>query len=185
MSQDNKLYNWIMTVTTLIFAVTSLITVSISISAWKEERESVRPYLTFNQSPDVSIAEPGRIAFGFELKNVGLHPASSLYCQTLIVDCALDKDVLHKDQLTMVNLIPYNMTTELVIHLEPPKGTDLQNLDQHYLVITLKYTDPVLDKKHEQIIYLRWGGSDNGHTLPLFHASKDDKNRILEYLKKN
>lgn len=184
MSPENKLYNWIMTATTLIFAITSMITVMISISAWKDERESVRPYLTFNQSPQVSIAESGQITFVFAFKNVGQHPAASLYCQTLIVDCSLADDILHKDQISMVNIIPQNTTAELMINLEQLRGKDVKNLNQHYLIIDLKYMDPVIDKNHEQIIYLRWGGSKNGQIMPLFHASKEDKKQILDYLQK-
>jgi hypothetical protein len=44
--------------------------------------------------------------------------------------------------------------------------------------------DPILEKKHEQLIYLRWLGITNGKPNLVFHASKEDKNRIIEYLGK-
>lgn len=174
----------IIAITTLIFAVTSLITVYISISAWNNERESVRPYLTFSDSPVVYL-ENKHLIFSFSFYNVGFHPVASFYSQTLIVDCRLDDQPLHNDHFTLVNYIPQNTTTDLVIKIDlEPTNIDQYNIHPHFIVINLKYTDPILEKDHEQIIYLRWEGIDRKTLQPIFHCSIQEKDLILNYIEK-
>lgn len=179
-TQESNLSNLIVTITTIIFAVTSLITLFITVSAWKEEREAVRPYLTFYNSPVVDLND--KLTFSFKFNNVGLHPASNLHSQTIIVDSSLKDKPLHTDQFSLVNYIPQNTTSDLVINID--LKFQLNNLNPHYIIINLKYNDPVLDQAHEQIIYLKWAGIKNGKPQPVFHASIDDKNRIVAYLSK-
>lgn len=184
-NRQNNVSNIFITVTTLIFAITSLITVYISLSAWKEEREAVRPYLTFQSSPQVYFNAANQLVFSFKFTNVGLHPASSLHCQTVIVNCSLDDKPLHTDQHSLVNNIPQNSPTDLIIVMDSSsKGIDKKNITSHYIIINLKYTDPILEKDHEQILYLRWGGISNGKINLIFHASRDDKNNLVNYLAK-
>ena len=176
--------NTIVAITTLLFAITSMITVYISLTAWNDERESVRPYLTFQHSPEVYL-EDKHLIFSFVFYNVGLHPAASFHSQTLIVDCRLNDQPLHNDQFTLVNSIPQNTTTDLVIKvsLEPSK-IDYQNIIPHFIIINLKYSDPILEKSHEQIIYLRWEGIIKGKIQSIFHCSKQEKDFIVEYIEK-
>lgn len=174
----------IIAITTLIFAVTSMITVYISVSAWNNERESVRPYLTFHNSPEVYL-EDKHLIFSFAFYNVGFHPVASFHSQTLIVDCRLDDQPLHNDQFTLVNYIPQNTTTDLVIKIDlEPTNIDFYNIHPHFILINLKYTDPILDKNHEQIIYLRWEGITEGNLQPIFHCSIQEKDLILDYIEK-
>jgi hypothetical protein len=65
--REQSISNLIVTVTTLIFAVTSMITVYISLSAWRDEREAVRPYLTFQGSPKVYFQNSNQLEFSFGL----------------------------------------------------------------------------------------------------------------------
>lgn len=183
--REQNISNLIITITTLIFAVTSMITVYISLSAWRDERESVRPYLTFQKSPEVYFQNAGELVFSFRFSNVGLHPAGNLHSQTMIVDCRLDCQPLHTDQFSLVNYIPQNSTADLIIKIDcAAAGLDSDDIPEHYIVINLKYSDPVLEKEHEQIIYLKWAGAMAGKPTPIFHASKEDKARIVNYLKK-
>ncbi len=174
----------IIAITTLIFAVTSMITVYISVSAWNNERESVRPYLTFHNSPEVYL-EDKHLIFSFAFYNIGFHPVASFHSQTLIVDYGLDDQPLHNDQFTLVNYIPQNTTTDLVIKIDlEPTNIDYYNINPHYILINLKYTDPILEKSHEQIIYLRWDGITEGNLQPIFHCSIQEKDLILDYIEK-
>ena len=135
MSTTERRYNseLMMTLTTLIFVITSLITVYISLSAWNEERESVRPYLTFNNSPDVYL-ENQQLVFSFAFYNVGLHPAASFHSQTLIVDSDLDVQPLHNDHFSLVNYIPQNTTTSLIIKIDLEQTTvNPAQIDTHYM----------------------------------------------------
>lgn len=192
---NDKQYNissLIVTITTLIFAITSTITVYISLSAWREEQESVRPYITFHNSPQVYFNENNQLVFSFKLSNVGSHPAASLHTQTIIVNSKLDRAPLHIDQYSLVNYIPQNAFIDVLVKI-PNENTNQNdkeyNYSEHYIVLTLKYSDPVLEKSYEQIIYLKWFGAENSRSEnrklhPIFHASKDDKDRILQYLRK-
>lgn len=185
MSSDNQnnISNIFITITTLIFAITSLVTVFISLSAWREERETVRPYLTFYSSPQVYFNDLNQLVFSFKFCNVGLHPADSLHSQTIIVDSALDCKPLHTDQYTLVNNIPQNSTADMLIKISSPAFDNI-TIKQHYIILNLKYTDAILEKNHEQILYLRWFGIVDGKPNAVFHASQEDKNRIIDYLKK-
>jgi len=179
-SQTN-LSNILVTLTTLIFAVSSMITVIISLSAWKEERESVRPYLTLS-SPVIAF-ENDSLLFSFELCNVGLNPAASLHCQTTFLDCNPDSPLLHEDQYSMSNIISRNAGEKLTIKIDSNSSAFMaRNI---YLVISLKYTDPVLEREHEQIMYFKWPGMEDGKPAHVYHASKDDRELILNYLRKN
>lgn len=183
--REQNISNLIITVTTLIFAVTSMITVYISLSAWRDEREAVRPYLTFQGSPKVYFQNSRQLEFSFKFINVGRHPAGNLHCQTLVVDSQLDCQPLHTDQYSMVNYIPQNTTTDLVLKIDvEAAGLNTEEVKEYYIVINLKYADPVLEKQHEQIIYLKWAGVMEGKPTPIFHASKQDKERIVTYLEK-
>ena len=176
--------NTLVAITTLIFAITSLITVYISLSAWKDERESVRPYLTFYQSPEVYL-EDKHLVFSVRYYNVGLHPAASFHSHTIIVKHHLNDPPLHNDQFTLVNYIAQNATTDIVIKVDlGPTKTDFQNIHAHFIIINLKYSDPILNKNHEQIIYLRWEGTVNGKLQPIFHCSKQEKTQILDYIER-
>lgn len=187
MSSDQHKYmsNVFMTITTVIFAISSLITVFISLSAWKEDREAERPYLTFQASPKVGFNDDGKLLFSFTFTNVGHHPAASLNGQTMILDDGLTAGPLHTDQNSLNPYLSQNSNTDLIITLSNPYfDVDKQNLNQQLIIINLKYADPILEKNHEQIIYLRWLGITDGQVHPILHASKQDKERIINYLKK-
>lgn len=187
MSDDHQvnMSNIFITITTLIFAVTSLITVYISLSAWRQERESVRPYLTFRNSPQVHFKDNGQLVLSIRFTNVGLHPVASLHSQTIIVDSSLNKEPLHTDQYTLVNNIPQNAVADLIIYISgEKKGISKETINEHYIIINLKYSDPILAKDYEQIIYLRWAGIKKGKINPIFHASQEEKNQIITYLSK-
>ncbi|MFA6808169.1 MAG: hypothetical protein WCR27_04180 [Eubacteriales bacterium] len=173
--------NLIITLTTIIFATTSLITVMVSVTAWKEEREAVRPYLTINNSPIVELNS--NLSFKFEFNNVGLHPAANLHSQTIITECTLNEEPLYTEQISLVNNIPQNTCSELLIQIDK-SNIDINNYPPHYIIISLKYSDPIINKAHEQIIYLKWAGITNNKVQQIYHASIDDKNKIVEFLAK-
>jgi len=170
----------IVTLTTLIFALTSLITVYISLSAWREERQSIRPYLTIG-SPKIIITD--KLSLNFELYNVGVNPAADLHCQTIFLPSSPDSAPLHIDQYSLGGYLTKNSRQNITV----TTGNDFNSLFQKggavlYIIISFKYNDPVLKKEHEQIIYLKWPGQNAAQSTPIFHASKEDKDLILKYL---
>jgi len=178
-----ELTNYFITLTTTIFAITSLITIYVSILVLKEERESQRPYITIINSPVVTInqSDNNQLTFVFTLGNVGQHPVATLHVQTIIVDSKFDKEPLHTDQFTFLNNIAQNDAKDLKIIID---NINLNAIKEHYIVMNLKYTDPIFEKIHEQIYYLKWYGIEDGKPQQIFHASKEDKDRIVNYLKK-
>ncbi|WP_368292554.1 hypothetical protein [Dehalobacter sp. TBBPA1] len=178
-------YQLLVTITTFIFAVTSMITVYISLTAWKEERESVRPYLTFTQSPSVEILHKKDLTFSFHFTNVGTHPAASLHCQAIFADSDLNAEPLQVDQISLANYVSPDSTVDLVVTVDiQTQGIDTGQVNQHYIILNLKYFDPVFEKQYEQIIYLRWAGISKGQLQPIYHASREDKAQIIQYLGK-
>lgn len=180
MSDQNNMSNLLITITTLIFAITSIITVYITVTAWREERAAERPYVTFSGSPKVSVGP--KLIFSFSFSNVGTHPAANLNSQTIIIDSGLDKKPLYTDQFSLVNYIPHNTTSDLVIKIDlESTALDKKNINEHFIIISLKYDDPIIKKEYEQIIYLKWGGVNNTEIYPIFHASLEEKNNIVKY----
>lgn len=184
-SKQYNLSNFFVTITTLIFAITSLITVYISLSAWKNERESVRPHLTFYSSPEVYFNENNELIFSAKFSNVGRHPVDSLHIQATIVNSDLKGLPLLTDQFSLLNYIPQNCSTDIVIKIKKySPNSDSIHIGKHYIILNLKYFDPILETNNEQIFYLKWFGIEQGKPSPVFHASKEDKERIVSYLKK-
>jgi len=178
-------YQLLVTITTFIFAVTSMITVYISLTAWKEERESVRPYLTFTQSPSVEILHKKDLTFSFHFTNVGAHPAASLHCQAIFADSDLNAEPLQVDQISLANYVSPDSTVDLVINIDmQSQEIDAGQVSQYYIILNLKYFDPVFETQYEQIIYLRWAGISKGQLQPIYHASREDKAQIIQYLGK-
>jgi hypothetical protein len=150
----------------------------------REKRESIKPYLTLSTSPIVNLNN-NQLVFSFKFTNVGIHPVASLHSQTIVTDCKLDRKPLHIDQYSLVNNIPQNSTVDLIFAIDVDSSKIArENINQHYIIINLKYFDPILENKHEQIIYLRWYGITNGEPRLIIHATKEDKNQIVNYLEK-
>ena len=87
----------------------------------------------------------------------------------------------YTDQFTFLNNIAQNDAKDLKIIID---NINLNAIKEHYIVMNLKYTDPIFEKIHEQIYYLKWYGIEDGKPQQIFHASKEDKDRIVNYLKK-
>lgn len=184
---SKRIFEWtniLVTMTTLIFAITSLITVYITITSWKEERESSRPYLTFKESPTVQINDQ-ELVFKFDFVNVGSHPAVDLSSLTLVFDNKLKEKPIHIDQYALVNQIPYHTATSLLINIKQSDLVpSLMNIDPYFFILDLQYDDPIIGKTYHQTLYLRWHGMVKGQPQSIFHAEVQEKKEILDYLKR-
>lgn len=173
----------IATVATAVLAITALITVYITVSAWREEQEANRPYFTFKDSPEVVINESP----DFEIKftNVGEHPAVSLWSKSIVFSSDLKNKPIALDEYALVNDIPKNASATLLIGLDDlTKETEAGNVPPHFIVILLRYEDPIIDKKFEQTLYIKWNGIENGKVLPTNHAEEEEKKKIVNYFEK-
>lgn len=174
----------IATIATAVLAITALITVYITISAWKEEQEANRPYFTFKESPKVAINRLPELEI--EFTNVGEHPAVSLFSKTIVISTNLNSKPVTIDEDALVNDIPKNASATLLISLEDlEKQTRLGNVSAHFIVIGLRYEDPIIDKEFEQILYIKWNGIKDGEVLLTNHAEEEEKKMIINYFLQN
>ncbi|HHV65527.1 MAG TPA: hypothetical protein GXX46_10715 [Peptococcaceae bacterium] len=174
----------IATMATAVLAITALITVYITISAWKEEREANRPYFTFKESPKVVINELPQ--FEIKFTNVGEHPAVSLWSKSLVFSSALDSQPIAVDEYALVNDIPKNASATLLIDLNAlEEQTREGEVLPYFIVIVLRYEDPIIDKNFEQTLYLKWNGMEKNEILAINHAEEEEKKKIIRYFAEN
>lgn len=174
----------IATIATAILAITALITVYITVSAWREEREANRPYFTFKDSPQVILNKSPQ--FELEFTNVGEHPAVDLWSKSLIFNANLKEEPVADDEYAVVNDIPKNASATLLIGLDRlQKQAQEGNVAAHFIVIDLHYRDPIINEKFEQTLYIKWNGMQKGQVLPTNHAEEEEKKVILQYFEQN
>ncbi|GAB6152110.1 hypothetical protein JCM17380_08600 [Desulfosporosinus burensis] len=183
MSWDLKKRNWsgiLMTMSTAIFAFVSIVSVFISVITWQTQREAARPYFTFKESPSIHLTH--EISFEFKFNNVGNHPATNLSSKTIVFDESLLEEPILVDDYTVVNDIPRDTTTSLLLSI---KSVDFQQTDikPQFLIIHLSYTDPITRKLYIQTIYTKWPGVIAQKPQPLIHVEASEKQKILTYLK--
>lgn len=179
-----KSKNWsslIVTGSTGVFAIISLISVYITVNTWITQREAARPYFTFKESPIIELSN--QVKFEFVFRNVGTHPAIELTSKTLVFDQGLREEPLLIDEYSVVNDIPRDTVTSLLINMDPMEiNPGLPNIRPYYIVISLRYTDPILKDSYYQTIYIKWAGVIEGKPQPLIHAEVSEKQAILGYL---
>lgn len=174
----------IATIATAVLAITALVTVYITISAWREEREANRPYFTFKESPQVIINQSPD--FEIQFTNVGEHPAVGLWSKSLVFDAGLKEKPIAQDEYALVNDIPKNASATLLISLDSlAKQAKEGNVGPHFIVIMLRYDDPIIDERFEQTLYIKWSGIKGGEMLPTNHAEENEKQIIIKYFEQN
>ncbi|AFQ45001.1 hypothetical protein [Desulfosporosinus meridiei] len=187
MTWNIREWNWsdsVVTISTAIFALVSLISVYISVTTWQTQREAARPYLTFIESPSLNFSENSGFEFEFKFKNVGTHPATNLSSRTLIFEQQLQQKPIFIDDYTVVNDIPRDATTSLLLNPKVNSFTkELEEINPHFIIISLKYSDPIVHKSYSQTIYLKWAGVINNKQQPIIHVEMSEKSNIEHYLK--
>lgn len=185
MSFGDKFTKWssiIATIGTCILALAATITVTVTLNAWKIDRESSRPYLSLQESPKVELKSGLRLEFKFN--NVGIHPAVNLASRTIVFQEDLQNKPIQNDPNYLVNEIPQNMNSSLVIALDSYE-VDISESDvsPFYIVLHLEYADPIINQNYEQTLYYRWNGIDRGEVQPVVHVEVHEKESIINYFK--
>lgn len=183
MGFSDKFAKWssiIATVGTCILALTATITVMVTLNAWKIDRESSRPYLSLQESPKVEIKSGLR--FEFKFNNVGIHPAVNLASRTIVFEQRLQDKPIQNDPNYLVNEIPQNMNSSLVIALDSYE-VDISESDvsPYYIVLHLEYADPIINHNYQQTLFYKWNGIDRGEVQPIVHVEVQEKENILKY----
>lgn len=183
MSFGDKFTKWssiIATVGTCVLALTAMITVTVTLNAWKIDRESSRPYLSLRESPQVELKSGLRLEFKFS--NVGIHPAVNLASRTIVFAEKLQDKPIHNEPNYLVNEIPQDMSSSLVIALDPYE-VDISEPDvnPYYIVLHLEYVDPIINQQYQQTLYYRWSGIKGGEAQPVVHVEVREKENIVNY----
>lgn len=183
MSWDIKKRNWsgtIVTISTAIFAIVSIVSIFISVTNWQAQREAARPYFTFKESPFIRLTD--ELSFEFEFNNVGTHPATNLCSKTIVFDENLLQEPVLVDDYSVVNDIPRDTTTTLLLNI---KSTEFSkgDINPQFVIICLSYSDTITRKLYTQTIYTKWAGVVAQKSQPLIHVEESERQKILNYLK--
>jgi hypothetical protein len=117
---------------------------------------------------------------------VGEHPAVSLWSKSIVFSSQLDSKPIAVDEYALVNDIPKNASATLLIGLEAlEEQTREGEVLPHFIVIVLRYEDPIIHKKFEQTLYLKWNGIEEGQILATNHAEEEEKKTIIKYFAEN
>lgn len=174
----------IATMATTVLALTALITVYLTVTAWKVQQETERPYFILKESPKINLGD--ELSFELKFNNVGVHPAVNLSSKTIIFDEQLSVTPIYNDETSIVNEIPKETASSLVVTIPSeeiyPKQLDI---GANFIVIDLHYTDPILKKVYSQTNYMKWNGVKEGQLQPVVHVRVDEKESIMNYFQKH
>lgn len=174
----------IATTATTVLALTALITVYLTVAAWQAQQETARPYFILRESPKVDLGT--ELSFELKFTNIGMHPAKDLSSETIVFDDRLTGKPILYDESAIVNEIPKDASSSLVMTVPSEDIYPKQfNINPHYVVVDLRYTDPILNKSYNQQIYLKWTGVQEEKMQPTLHVKVEEKGKIDDYLKKN
>ena len=173
----------IATIATTVLALTALITVYLTVAAWKVQQDASRPYFVLKESPQVDLG--GELSLELKFNNIGIHPAVNLSSETIIFDEQLSEKPIHHDESAIVNEIPKDAASSLVMIIPRAEIDPKQlNIQAHYVIVDLQYADPILNKSYSQTIYMLWNGVQEGKLQPTVHVRVAEKKKILNYFQK-
>ena len=179
-----KWSNIISTIATTVLALTALITVYLTVAAWKAQQETARPYFILKESPKVDLGS--ELSFELKFTNVGMHPAVNLSSETIVFDDRLTGKPIHHDESAIVNEIPKDSSSSLVMTIPDEEIYPKQfNINPHYVVVDLQYADPILKKSYSQKIYMKWNGVQEEKMQPTVHVKVEEEGKIKDYFQKS
>lgn len=174
----------IATTATSVLAITALITVYLTVAAWKVQQETTRPFFVLKESPKVELGN--ELSLELRFNNVGVHPAVNLSSETVVFDEQLSAEPVYLDEASIVNEIPKDASSSLVLVIPGEEIYPKQfNIDAHYVVVDLQYTDPILNRSYNQTIYMKWSGVREGKLQPIVHVQVDEKDKISQYFQEH
>lgn len=159
-------------------AIAASLTVYQAISASREDRESKRPYFTLSAPGIKPLPQSPPFRIQITMDNIGVHPASDLVGKILIIDRTLTSPPEFSFDFSVANEIPAETPTPWYNDVYLP-----QNVPPQYVVLAIKYRDPILKKFFTQIFYMKWDGVLNGQTQPDFvHVTVEEKATLQRHL---
>jgi len=143
--------------------------------AGKETIESQRPYFVLEAPGIKHLPNSPTFRVQLTLHNAGGRVATSL--EGRIFMTTKQPGVKPKLDLT------FSVANEIPPHSPTPWYEDAQQLlekdPEHYVLLGIKYSDPVLNVHYKQLFCMRWAGVQNGKFHPDFvHVSKEERQQI-------
>ncbi len=166
---------------------TPVAAIAAAISAWmaaravhdsrtsaEEERESRRPYFSFERGEVRPAREPrradnsqepavieGRVEFHGNLLNRGLRPASNTRAKVVVQDMNFGTVPVMMIEEVMADDFPHGIDWHLMFgHLNVPP--DNANCPPLYVVVGVRYDDLITQKHYSQLFVMKWQGIQNG-----------------------
>jgi hypothetical protein len=176
---SNINWNAVAAIASVIGIIFAFITVWHTLSVWREQEKSNRPYFTIEKPGIKKLpnSPPYRVQITFY--NVGKRPAANFEGELQFMKQNSNEKPYQKIDFSVGNDIPINSPT-------PWYNDNLElstKMDATYIITKISYVDPISKEKYNQEFYMKWDGVINGTTSPDFtHVSINDKNKIKEIL---
>lgn len=162
------------TVSGAVAAVAALLAVRQVSVARAQERLTQRPYFSISDPGIKPLPNSPPYRVQITLENVGMHPAQDVSGKMLFVD----KESMHPEfdlALSLGDDVPARSPTPWCNDTFRPK----RNTPERYIVVFLRYADPLLRKTFKQQFFLKWGGVKEGKIHPDFaQVSRDERKRL-------
>jgi hypothetical protein len=160
--------------TAAISAWASCQSVTHSYNIWQEQKQASRPYISLTKP----FLTQSPLAFQFEYQNVGVRPAVDLKLDLMIFDQSLQSDSVSHNKTSSANEVSVGTPTIWTISINQASAP----IAPVFLVLTLEYYDPIVERNYYQYYFLKWGGlHDGAPELRLSLASLEERDRIMGY----
>lgn len=177
---NDKMWTALSAVAAAVAAVAAMVTVFQAKVSRTEDLAAKRPYFTLVDPGIKSLPQSPLFRILLTMQNIGVHPASDLDGKILFVNSKFSKPPEPVFDFSVANDIPtqtptpwYNDSLFL-----PPDAPVM------YVVLTIRYCNPILQRDHSQAFFMRWNGAQGGKTDPNFvHVSSEEKKRLEQHLR--
>lgn len=160
--QKDVFWSAISAVAAMVATFAALYTIKMAKEAAELERLSKRAYFTVSKPGIKQISDGPPFRIQITLENVGSNPTCELTGKILFVGYSLKDPPDSQVELSVANEIPSNSPTPWYYDsLDLPK-----DMPSKYIVLLIKYFDPIIDRYYEQQFYMKWHGVKDGITYP-------------------
>lgn len=184
-SDKAKVWGAVATTAAAVSAIAALVMLIFLNITWRTEIESGRPYLIIKEDAGIVRLENGSLyQVVIPLENIGERAA----CEVVVgfymidknmVDNGLICDPLFDGSCALANELPPEVPTPGETH----PFTLEDDMSPHYVVVAVKYMDLITEKSYCRVLFMTWGGVDNGVVDGTFeHATAEEKVTVEGYL---
>jgi len=143
-----------------------------------ETRASKRPYFSFDPTNQLQFPAAGETTVVIKMTNIGEYPATEVVGKVLIVGKDLKAEPAINAMFSIASDIPKGIFYTWACRDDCKLPA---NLSAQYIVVGLKYRDPILNQTHEQSFFVKWKGTTDGKADPeFFHISTDESKAVAQ-----